>query len=75
MAQDTETQDLVAVKKVPRSLAADLQLERELLAHSSLRHPHVVRFQEVFLSPNHCNLVLEYVPGRGDELNRLLAAS
>lgn len=63
LAQDTITQELVAVKKLPRHLAADMQLERELLAHSSLRHPHIVRFHQVFLSPNHCNLVLEYVPG------------
>jgi serine/threonine-protein kinase SRK2 len=63
LAQDTQTLELVAVKKLPRSPDDRLQLERELLVHSRLRHPHVVRFHEVFLSPNHYNLVLEYVPG------------
>jgi serine/threonine-protein kinase SRK2 len=63
LAQDMVTHDLVAVKKLPRCMAANLQLERELLTHSSLRHPHIVRFQQVFLSPHNCNLVLEYVPG------------
>jgi len=62
LAQDTTTQELVAVKKLPRHLAADMQMERELLAHSSLRHPHITRFHQVFLSPHHINLVLEYVP-------------
>jgi len=63
LARDTVTQELVAVKKLPRNLAADMQMERELLAHSSLRHPHITRFHQVFLSPHHINLVLEYVPG------------
>lgn len=63
LAQDTHTLELVAVKKLPRLPDDRLQLERELLVHSRLRHPHVVRFHEVFLSPNHYNLVLEYVPG------------
>lgn len=28
-------------------------VESEILNHSTLRHPHVVQFREVFLSPNH----------------------
>jgi serine/threonine protein kinase len=50
-----------------------LQLERELLAHSSLRHPHIVKFHQVFLSPNHCNLVLEYVPGENTAATAVVA--
>lgn len=53
----------MAVKKIARHLAAEMQMERELLAHSRLRHPHIVKFHQVFLSPSHINLVLEYVPG------------
>lgn len=36
---------------------------REVLYHSSLCHPHIVQFREVFLSPTHLALVMEYVPG------------
>jgi hypothetical protein len=28
----------------------------EILNHSRLRHPHVVQFREVFLSPRHVNM-------------------
>lgn len=28
----------------------------EILNHSKLRHPHVVGFREVFLSPRHVNM-------------------
>jgi serine/threonine protein kinase len=31
-------------------------VESEILNHSTLRHPHVVQFREVFLSPNHVSL-------------------
>jgi hypothetical protein len=31
-------------------------IEHEALNHSSLRHPHVIQFREVFLSQNHFNM-------------------
>jgi hypothetical protein len=33
-------------------------VESEILNHSTLRHPHVVQFREVFLSPNHVSVSL-----------------
>lgn len=31
-------------------------VDSEILNHSKLRHPHVVGFHQVFLSPNHINM-------------------
>ena len=36
---------------------------REILAHSSFCHPHVVLFREVFLTQTHLGIALEYVSG------------
>ena len=36
---------------------------REILSHSSFCHPHVVLFREVFLTPTHLGIALEYVSG------------
>lgn len=65
LAEDTSNHQLVAVKKLPRALACDTHTERELLLHSRLKHPHIVKFRSVFLSKQHCNIVMEYVPGEG----------
>jgi hypothetical protein len=35
-------------------------VESEILNHSILRHPHVVQFREVFLSPRHINMCVRY---------------
>lgn len=37
-------------------LSVQHYVESEILNHSTLRHPHVVQFREVFLSPNHVSL-------------------
>jgi serine/threonine-protein kinase SRK2 len=31
-------------------------VESEILNHSKLRHPHIIGFREVFLSPNNVNM-------------------
>ena len=38
-------------------------VERELLNHSMLIHPHVVRFEECFLTDKHLAIVMEYAAG------------
>lgn len=50
LAEDTATSTLLAVKKIQRDYASDPTLERELLLHSKLRHPHIVKFQQVCTS-------------------------
>jgi len=49
-------------------------VERELLNHQELsasRHPHIVEFREVFLTPSHLCVVMEYV--EGENLQQFLA--
>ena len=38
-------------------------VEREILNHSQLIHPHVVRFYECFLTPKHLAIAMEYAAG------------
>ncbi|KAG2496746.1 hypothetical protein HYH03_005155 [Edaphochlamys debaryana] len=59
---------LHAVKLVPRGFdsRAAKYLLRELLNHHELtlcKHPHIVSLQDVFLTPRHLAIVLEYVDG------------
>ena len=38
-------------------------VERELMNHSRLIHPHIVRFHECFLTDKHLAIVMEYAAG------------
>ena len=38
-------------------------VERELMNHSKLIHPHIVRFYECFLTEKHLAIVMEYAAG------------
>ncbi len=38
-------------------------VERELMNHSRLIHPHIVRFYECFLTDKHLAIVMEYAAG------------
>ncbi|GBF93316.1 sulfur stress regulator [Raphidocelis subcapitata] len=63
LAKNTETGELVAIKKMEREFLQARYVESEILNHSILRHPHVVQFREVFLSPRHINIVMDYASG------------
>jgi serine/threonine-protein kinase SRK2 len=61
----------VAIKFWPReSEYINKHLVRELHNHSKLRHPNVVQFREVILTPTHVGLVMEYASG-GDLFKRV----
>ncbi len=49
-----------------------LQVEREIINHSCLIHPHIVRFRECFLTPKYLGIAMEYAAG-GD-LYKFVAA-
>lgn len=49
-----------------------VQVEREIINHSCLIHPHIVRFRECFLTPKYLGIAMEYAAG-GD-LYRYVAA-
>jgi len=38
-------------------------VKREIKNHRSLHHPHIINFEEVFLTPNHIGIVMEYAAG------------
>lgn len=58
----------VAIKYVPRGEDASLYkyMLREVLHHQTLslcKHPHIVEFYEVFLTPRYLGIVMEYIDG------------
>ncbi|KAF6263514.1 kinase-like domain-containing protein [Scenedesmus sp. NREL 46B-D3] len=62
LAIDADSKQLMAVKKLPRASVQSRYTESELINHSLLRHPHIVKFHRAFLSPSNLNIVMEYVP-------------
>lgn len=58
-----ETKHLVAVKYMPRGDKIKEYVEREIMNHRNLCHPHIIGFKEVVLTPTHIAIVLEYAPG------------
>ena len=54
----------VAVKFIERTLdKLTRNVEREIINHSSLSHPHIVHFVECFLTARHLAIVMEYCAG------------
>ncbi|XP_049346236.1 serine/threonine-protein kinase SAPK10-like isoform X2 [Solanum verrucosum] len=41
----------------------DENVQREIINHRSLRHPNIIRFKEVILTPTHLAIVMEYASG------------
>ncbi|GFS29985.1 protein kinase superfamily protein [Actinidia rufa] len=51
----------------------DENVKREIINHRSLRHPNIVRFKEVILTPTHLAIVMEYAAG-GELFDRIGSA-
>lgn len=63
----------VAIKFIERPAAITSKLvEREVVNHACLEHPHIVRFIECFLTPRHLAITMEHCPG-GDLYSYVLA--
>ncbi|KAJ0834458.1 putative protein kinase CAMK-OST1L family [Helianthus annuus] len=60
LMRDKQTNELVAVKYIERGEKIDENVQREIINHRSLRHPNIVRFKEVILTPTHLAIVMEY---------------
>ncbi|KAL3813138.1 hypothetical protein ACJIZ3_014406 [Penstemon smallii] len=58
-----QTNQLVAVKYIERGRKIDENVAREIINHRSLRHPNIIRFKEVVLTPTHLAIVMEYAAG------------
>ncbi|POO02739.1 Serine/threonine-protein kinase [Trema orientale] len=73
LMRDKQTKELVAVKYIERGDRIDENVQREIINHRSLRHPNIVRFKEVILTPTHLAIVMEYASG-GELFERICNA-
>ncbi|KAL4313438.1 hypothetical protein GQ457_01G000710 [Hibiscus cannabinus] len=73
LMRDKQTDELVAVKYIERGDKIDENVQREIINHRSLRHPNIVRFKEVILTPTHLAIVMEYAAG-GELFERICNA-
>ncbi|XP_076922157.1 serine/threonine-protein kinase SRK2I-like [Bidens hawaiensis] len=73
LMRDKQTKDLVAVKYIERGEKIDENVQREIINHRSLRHPNIVRFRELILTPTHLAIVMEYASG-GELFDRICNA-
>ncbi|XP_042519847.1 serine/threonine-protein kinase SAPK3-like isoform X1 [Macadamia integrifolia] len=73
LVRDKKTKELVAVKYIERGKKIDENVQREIINHRSLRHPNIVQFKEVLLTPTHLAIVMEYAAG-GELFERICSA-
>ncbi|WCJ31928.1 Serine/threonine-protein kinase SAPK2 [Euphorbia peplus] len=74
LVQDKWTGQLFAVKYIERGQKKiDEHVQREIMNHRSLNHPNIIRFKEVFLTPTHLAIVMEYAAG-GELFERICNA-
>eukprot|EP00249_Psilotum_nudum_P014734 c24975_g1_i2 orf=298-1374(+) len=70
---DKATKELVAVKYIERGEKIDENVQREIINHRLLRHPNIIRFREVMLTPTHLAIAMEYAAG-GELFERICKA-
>eukprot|EP00249_Psilotum_nudum_P014735 c24975_g1_i3 orf=298-1308(+) len=70
---DKATKELVAVKYIERGEKIDENVQREIINHRLLRHPNIIRFREVMLTPTHLAIAMEYADG-GELFERIRKA-
>uniref|UniRef100_A0A3Q7GRD7 Protein kinase domain-containing protein n=1 Tax=Solanum lycopersicum TaxID=4081 RepID=A0A3Q7GRD7_SOLLC len=73
LVKDKWSGELFAVKYIERGKKIDEHVQREIMNHRSLRHPNIIRFKEVFLTPAHLAIVMEYASG-GELFERICSA-
>ncbi|KAJ0644931.1 putative protein kinase CAMK-OST1L family [Helianthus annuus] len=67
------TKELLAMKYIQRGHKIDENVAREIINHRSLRHPNIIRFREVVLTPTHLAIFMEYAAG-GELFERISTA-
>ncbi|CAN6230147.1 unnamed protein product [Urochloa humidicola] len=73
LMRNKETRELVAMKFIERGSRIDENVFREIVNHRSLRHPNIIRFKEVVLTPTHLAIVMEFAAG-GELFERICEA-
>ncbi|KAL9254508.1 Serine/threonine-protein kinase SAPK2-like protein [Drosera capensis] len=70
LVRDRWTKELFAAKFIERGSKIDEHVGREIINHSTLMHPNIIRFKEVLLTPTHLVIVMEYASG-GELFHRI----
>ncbi|KAL6582977.1 Serine/threonine-protein kinase sapk2 [Orobanche minor] len=70
LVRDKRSGELYAVKHIERGDKIDEHVQREIVNQSSLKHPNIIRFKEVLLTPTHLAIVMEYAAG-GELFSRI----
>lgn len=65
LAEDLDKGKKHALKLIDLNFAQSKYAEREILNHFKLKHPHIIKLEEIFITTNHLVLVMEYAD-RGD---------
>ncbi|XP_047180049.1 serine/threonine-protein kinase SAPK2-like [Vigna umbellata] len=73
LVRENRTNELFAVKFIERGQKIDEHVQREIMNHRSLKHPNIIRFKEVLLTPTHLAIVMEYASG-GELFERICNA-
>ncbi|KAB2040610.1 hypothetical protein ES319_D02G096100v1 [Gossypium barbadense] len=73
LVRDRWTKELFAVKFIERGHKIDEHVQREIMNHRSLKHPNIVRYKEVLITPTHLAIVMEYAAG-GELFERICSA-
>lgn len=63
MAYDRQTRQQVAIKFIPRGDKVTKYVQREILNHRRLIHPHIVEMREVFLTEEYLAIAMEFASG------------
>lgn len=62
--EDVVSGDRVAIKFIPRlEDTLDKNVEREIINHSMLEHPHIIEFKVCFLTTRYLAIAMEYAEG------------
>ncbi|KAH9664512.1 serine/threonine-protein kinase SAPK2 [Citrus sinensis] len=73
LVRDKWSGELYAVKYIQRGQKIDEHVQREIMNHRALKHPNIIRFKEVFLTPTELAIVMEYAAG-GELFERICSA-
>uniref|UniRef100_A0A7S1SVZ9 Protein kinase domain-containing protein n=1 Tax=Tetraselmis chuii TaxID=63592 RepID=A0A7S1SVZ9_9CHLO len=63
LAKRRDTGKQVAIKFIARGDKISKSVEREIHNHRGLHHPHIIKFEEVFLTENFIGISMEYASG------------
>jgi len=63
LCRDKASGELCAIKFIERGEKITKYVEREIVNHRTLIHPHIVQFKEVFVTEHYLGLAMEFAPG------------